>query len=685
MIKRGILFVITAALFLSAAPFSYADSISQTDDTAFVTAQDIGGMFFGLQYTYGLGSGISGTLDSLTLKFDGTDSGTWSVYIRCRTGSDLMTAGTCGTDFGGFAGLTATGFSPATTAVGTAEYTATWSGTNTFEADKYYFFTFNTYQTDIFSYASTLSGSANAASYSGACYSGGSQTDAGFCDTMPDPYFVLNYTPLAPPTPVLSAVSIASNNASTTFAKVGDTVTVFATSTLELGVVTATIAGQAAIVATSTAATSTASYQFTATDTEGPIAFSFSYASLAGASGFTTSTTTDSSTVVFDKTLPGVAIDAGPADGSATSTALITFFFTATDTNLASVSCAWDGAATSTCAASASSTLADGAHTFAVVAADAAGNTVTVTRSFSVDTTAPVISGTPSDMFVEATAASTTVTYTLPTAADAGDGATTTVSCTPASGYGFSLGSTTVSCSTSDSLGNTATSSFAVGVRDTTAPVISLSGGDMSLTVGDTFTDPGATATDLGASVTVVATGTVNTAVAGTYTRTYTATDASLNTATTTRTITVSAAPPPPPPPSGGGGNGPPVENPSQGLPQGVVLGTQTQSVQNASPRAVERIEQVQPPANTEAPGNKKSAKTENLSAAVPAKTPVEKPKVAAATTERTPTVWDVPAPVDNAALAAAAVESGYTIPLWAWLLAGLVVLASLAFWRLRK
>ena len=678
------LIVAAAGLFFFGVPLTFADTVSQTDASAMFSAPDLFsppiGLYGGFTYTYSLGNTLSGTLDSLILKFDGRVGGTWEMQFFCRTGSNFV-SGACSTsDFG-----SATGFSPATTGDGTALYTATWSGTKTFELGNYYLFQLRTVQGNDFLTPATISGSADASSYAaGLCDQ--DQSSDGACTAVAAPYFELNSTPVTPPTPVLSAVSIASNNASTTFAKVGDTVTVSATSTLELGVVTATIAGQAAIVATSTAATSTASYQFTATDTEGPIAFSFSYASLAGASGFTTSTTTNDTSVVFDKTLPGVAIDAGPADGSATSTALITFFFTATDTNLASVSCAWDGAATSTCALSASSTLADGAHTFSVVAADAAGNTVTVSRSFSVDTTAPVISGTPSDIFVEATAASTTVTYTLPTAADVGDGATTTVSCTPASGYGFSLGSTTVACSTSDSVGNTATSSFAVGVRDTIAPVISMTGGDMSLTVGDTFTDPGATATDLGASVTVVATGTVNTAVAGTYILTYTATDASLNVATTTRTITVSAAPPPPPPPSGGGGgNGPPVENPSQGLPQGVVLGTQTQSVQNASPRAVERIEQVQPPAHTAAPGNKKSAKTKNLSAAVPAKTPVEGPRVAAAAAERpAPTVWDVPAPQSNTAAVATA-GSGYAIPLWAWLLAGLAALASLAFWRLRK
>ena len=174
------------------------------------------------------------------------------------------------------------------------------------------------------------------------------------------------------------------------------------------------------------------------------------------------------------------------------------------------------------------------------------------------DTTPPVLAGVPADSTIEATSASTTFSYTLPTATDAVDGVVS-VSCSPVSGWGFSLGSTTVTCSTADAAGNATSSTFVIGVVDTTAPVVTLAGdAAVSLTVGDTFTDQGATATDPGAAVPVPTTGSVDTATAGTYTLTYSATDASGNTASTTRTITVTAPPPPPPPapPAGGGGGG---------------------------------------------------------------------------------------------------------------------------------
>jgi hypothetical protein len=81
-------------------------------------------------------------------------------------------------------------------------------------------------------------------------------------------------------------------------------------------------------------------------------------------------------------------------------------------------------------------------------------------------------------------------------------------------------------------------------LKDLTAPVITLSGAaTMNLTVWDVYTEPGASCTDnIDPSCTVVITGTVNTAVAGTYTRTYTATDAKWNTSTKNRTINVAAA-----------------------------------------------------------------------------------------------------------------------------------------------
>lgn len=82
---------------------------------------------------------------------------------------------------------------------------------------------------------------------------------------------------------------------------------------------------------------------------------------------------------------------------------------------------------------------------------------------------------------------------------------------------------------------------------DTIAPVVTLAEGTamMQLTVGDTFTDPGATATDnVDGDLTakIVVTGTVDTKTAGSYTLTYTATDAATNIGTASRLVTVAAA-----------------------------------------------------------------------------------------------------------------------------------------------
>ena len=74
---------------------------------------------------------------------------------------------------------------------------------------------------------------------------------------------------------------------------------------------------------------------------------------------------------------------------------------------------------------------------------------------------------------------------------------------------------------------------------DTTAPVISVASGTDTVEQGSTWTDAGATA-DGGETVT--ASGAVNTSAAGTYTITYSATDAAGNVGTATRTVTVGAA-----------------------------------------------------------------------------------------------------------------------------------------------
>jgi hypothetical protein len=77
-------------------------------------------------------------------------------------------------------------------------------------------------------------------------------------------------------------------------------------------------------------------------------------------------------------------------------------------------------------------------------------------------------------MVLEATSpAGASATFNLPTALDAVDGPRP-VSCSPASGSTFALGTATVTCGASDLHGNAASTSFTITVRDTAPPVLSL-------------------------------------------------------------------------------------------------------------------------------------------------------------------------------------------------------------------
>jgi hypothetical protein len=135
-----------------------------------------------------------------------------------------------------------------------------------------------------------------------------------------------------------------------------------------------------------------------------------------------------------------------------------------------------DGTSVATCVPGPGATFAIGSTTVTCNASDAAGNAATPT-TFKVivsDTTAPVISGPTSPVTAEATGPSgAAVSYTV-TASDATtDAAQITLSCSPASGSVFPIGSTTVTCNASDPAGNAATPfTFQVTVSDTTAPVI---------------------------------------------------------------------------------------------------------------------------------------------------------------------------------------------------------------------
>jgi hypothetical protein len=68
-------------------------------------------------------------------------------------------------------------------------------------------------------------------------------------------------------------------------------------------------------------------------------------------------------------------------------------------------------------------------------------------------------------------AAGATVSYSIPSATDAVDGAVPVV-CAAASGSVFALGHTTVTCTAHDAAGNVGSRSFDVLVRDTTPPAV---------------------------------------------------------------------------------------------------------------------------------------------------------------------------------------------------------------------
>lgn len=86
---------------------------------------------------------------------------------------------------------------------------------------------------------------------------------------------------------------------------------------------------------------------------------------------------------------------------------------------------------------------------------------------------------------------------------------------------------------------------YTVTANYSAPPVITLTGANpMSITSGTAFTDPGSTVTDdVDAGLTATVTGTVNTAVVGTYTLTYSVTDSDGNLVTALRTVNVTAAP----------------------------------------------------------------------------------------------------------------------------------------------
>ena len=181
-----------------------------------------------------------------------------------------------------------------------------------------------------------------------------------------------------------------------------------------------------------------------------------------------------------------------------------------------------------------------------VSSTDLVGNGPTLAGPISGTTTtvanSPPVVTVPANMIVEATLASGAVVSFVASANDPEDGPLTPV-CTPASGSTFSLGKTTVTCQATDSHAATASGSFTVTVRDTTAPVLTVPAditvdADANGTAGVTYA---ASATDVvsgAVSPTCTPASETRFPIGGT-TVNCTATDAAGNHATKTFTVTV--------------------------------------------------------------------------------------------------------------------------------------------------
>jgi hypothetical protein len=117
-----------------------------------------------------------------------------------------------------------------------------------------------------------------------------------------------------------------------------------------------------------------------------------------------------------------------------------------------------------------------GSTTVACTATDATGLVGRASFTVSVtDTTAPQVSP-AGNLVVSATGPDGAVVSYSVTASDAVDGSTVTVSCAPASGSRFPIGTSTVSCTSTDAAANTGTAAFTVTVMDTTAPSVTAPG-----------------------------------------------------------------------------------------------------------------------------------------------------------------------------------------------------------------
>lgn len=187
--------------------------------------------------------------------------------------------------------------------------------------------------------------------------------------------------------PTLTNVTLQSNNTNTSYARVGDSITVNLTGDEDLANVHISILGQSVTVRTfSDPKFYFGSHIVTESDAEGDVAFEITYDDLAGNTGIPVASSTTGSTVRIDRRPPSVsAMSDISVEGSAAGGAIVSFASpAASDTDA--------GALSASCTPASDTLFALGTTTVTCTARDFAGNAGTASFSVVVtDTTAPEI------------------------------------------------------------------------------------------------------------------------------------------------------------------------------------------------------------------------------------------------------------------------------------------------------
>jgi hypothetical protein len=254
---------------------------------------------------------------------------------------------------------------------------------------------------------------------------------------------------------------------------------------------------------------------------------------------------------------PTTTIESGPS-GETTSTSA-TFTFTASEPG-ATFGCELDGGSDVPCTSPTTYTgLVPGAHRFRVRATGKGGTGPHAEREWTIragDTTPPALTLPPSATIEADRPAGATASFAV-SATDADSPLpASAISCSPASGSTFPLGTTTVVCTAKDAAGNEGKGSFTVTVRDTTPPTINAPDVSVPATTaaGIKRTDPalaqyltGVSATDLVSQPTLTNNAPEALPVGKTEI-TFTARDTAGNSATKRSTVTVLPVGTPAPP-----------------------------------------------------------------------------------------------------------------------------------------